>query len=203
MRKANFTHISFGIECGNQSILKATKKGTTLEQARRAVRWAKELGFFVDASFIIGLPYETEKTIKDTIRFACELPLDNVSFSLLVPFPNTEVRRMAERGEGGLVLLDGDWTSYGKQFGGALALENLSQSDLKRLQFLAYIKFYSKPKRFLKAIGRLSFRTIARYLAHQFRNLLFSARIFRRTQPRTTKDDGQNGENPIRDKHAG
>ncbi len=83
--------IRVGVESGNQEVLDGIKKGITIEQVRRVCRWADELGFRIQAFFVIGHPGDTEATIRETIRFARSLPLDYPVFSLMTPFPGTEL----------------------------------------------------------------------------------------------------------------
>lgn len=143
--------ISFGVEAGNQDVLDGIKKKTVKEEAIQAVRWCREVGIFTQTNFIIGHPYETQDTIKDTIQLALDLQGDSAGFSILVPFPGTEVARMAERGEGGLRLLTRDWAQFGKQIGAALELENVRRPALERLRLAAYLRFYLRPRQFPNA----------------------------------------------------
>ncbi len=172
MRQANFTHITFGIESGNQEVLEKVHKGIRLEQSEQAVRWARELGMIIDGNFILGLPYDTKETIHETIRFACKLPLDYASFFLLVPYPGTEVMEMARQGKANLVLLSEDWDEYGKQVGGALAHKHLPRRELELLQTYGYWKFYGRPRQLWGLFKKVSFATGLRFLAHTLRNLL-------------------------------
>ena len=80
MRDAGVEIINFGIESGNQDVLDFYNKRITLSQIRKAVHLSKEMGFFVNASFILGAPIETKKHIKNTIKFAKSIPLDSVIF---------------------------------------------------------------------------------------------------------------------------
>ena len=80
-----------GLESGNQKVLDTLKKGITLEQSRRVCHWAREVGLKIQASFIIGNPLDTEETILETIDFAKSLPIHYPSFSLMTPFPGTEL----------------------------------------------------------------------------------------------------------------
>jgi len=80
MRDAGVEILSFGIESGNQDVLDFYNKRITLTQIRDAVNLGKEMGFFINASFILGAPIETKKHIKNTIKFAKSLPLDSVEF---------------------------------------------------------------------------------------------------------------------------
>lgn len=89
MGKAGCRLISWGIESGNEQILKHARKGAYPEKAERALRWAKNAGIMNWGYFIIGLPGETEATIRQTIDFAKRLPLDIALFHVAAPYPGT------------------------------------------------------------------------------------------------------------------
>jgi len=69
IRDTNCQRVFYGIESGSQTILNAMKKGTTVEQGERAIKWAKEVDLFVDTSGIFGYPSETPDMVKQTIDF--------------------------------------------------------------------------------------------------------------------------------------
>ncbi|MCC6300310.1 MAG: radical SAM protein [Anaerolineales bacterium] len=89
MGKAGCRLISWGIESGNEQILKHARKGAYPDKAERALRWAKKAGIMNWGYFIIGLPGETEATIRDTINFSKKLPLDIALFHVAAPYPGT------------------------------------------------------------------------------------------------------------------
>ena len=89
MGKAGCRLISWGIESGNEQILKHARKGAYPDKAERALRWAKKAGIMNWGYFIIGLPGETEATIRQTIDFAKKLPLDIALFHVAAPYPGT------------------------------------------------------------------------------------------------------------------
>jgi len=91
MYAAGCRRIHYGIESGNQEILRRISKGIKLEQVRSAVRWAKEAGIQVKGYFMLGLPGDTEETMQQTIDLAVELDLDESMFSLTTPFPGTRL----------------------------------------------------------------------------------------------------------------
>jgi radical SAM superfamily enzyme YgiQ (UPF0313 family) len=89
MGQAGCRLISWGIESGNEQILKHARKGAYPDKAERALRWAKQAGIMNWGYFIIGLPGETEETIRETIDFAKKLPLDIALFHVAAPYPGT------------------------------------------------------------------------------------------------------------------
>ena len=89
MAKAGCWFISWGIESANEQILKRARKGYKKEQAFRALKWSRQAGIKNWGYFIVGLPGETEETIRETIDYAKELPLDIALFHIAAPYPGT------------------------------------------------------------------------------------------------------------------
>ncbi len=166
MRRAGCRVIAYGIESGNPEIIKKIRKGITHEQAMEAVRWTRRAGILADTNFIIGHPGDTRETIRETVSFAMRLNADLASFSLLVPFPGTEVARMAERGEGGLRRISRDYSSFGKQVGGAMELESVPRTELERLQRNAYIRFFLRPSKIINLLRVVDLRMLFSMAMH-------------------------------------
>ena len=89
MGKAGNRLISWGIESGSEQILRHARKGAYPDKAARSLQWARDAGIMNWGYFIIGLPGETEKTIRETIEFAKGLPLDIALFHVAAPYPGT------------------------------------------------------------------------------------------------------------------
>jgi len=105
MRKAGCVRVFFGIESGNDTVLKLMNKQITVKQAGQAVKSCKKAGIQVGAFFILGYPGETEKTVLDTVDFASSLPLDYLSFTFPYPIPGTP---LYERVKNGMIMEE--WT---------------------------------------------------------------------------------------------
>lgn len=113
MADAGCQAICFGVESGDQEVLDLIKKNSSLAKVKDAMRMAQDAGICALASFIVGLPGETEETLRKTVAFAEELKQEFGSlcgFHILSPFPGTEVREKAA--EYGLEILNSDWTRY-------------------------------------------------------------------------------------------
>ena len=89
MKRAGCIRMFFGIESGNDFVLRLMQKEITVKQAADAVRTTKNAGIQVGAFFILGYPGENQNTILDTVKFASSLPLDYLSFTLPYPIPGT------------------------------------------------------------------------------------------------------------------
>lgn len=89
MGKAGCHMISWGIESGSEEILKRARKGASPDKAEQALRWSRKAGIKNFGYFIIGLPGETEETIKQTIAFSKTLPLNVAIFHIAAPYPGT------------------------------------------------------------------------------------------------------------------
>ena len=89
MKGAGCWQVLYGLESGDDEMLKRLKKGNTVEDNRRAVRWAQEAGLSVRADFIVGTPGETIDSLRRTLAFALAMGLDYAHFNKFVPFPGT------------------------------------------------------------------------------------------------------------------
>lgn len=90
LKKAGCWMIGFGIESGEQDILNKMKKGTTLTQAIEAVRLCRKFDIRTYLFWVIGLPWENENSLKNTMRFAKKIKGDFAEFHIAYPFPGTE-----------------------------------------------------------------------------------------------------------------
>ena len=91
MKDAGCQYICYGIESGNDDVLRNIKKGITREKASEVVRMTRDVGIDCTATFIIGSPTETFSRVQETIEFAASLPLDSLNFYNLIPYPGTEL----------------------------------------------------------------------------------------------------------------
>lgn len=95
MKAAGCWVVAFGIETGDDEMLKHMKKGATTAQARDAVACVKRNGLRVHTFFVIGLPWETKETLDRTYAFIQELDPDFFDFNVATPLPGTELHEIA------------------------------------------------------------------------------------------------------------
>ncbi|MFA5070487.1 MAG: radical SAM protein [Patescibacteria group bacterium] len=154
MKRAGCWQISFGIESGDDEVLKKIKKGQTKEMVRKAFKICQRQKMGTRGFFIIGLPGDTEETMQATIDFAKELPLDVAGFYVTIPFPGTELTDTAKK-TGELLMSEHDQCMY-DQFLVNLpdklfyVPNGLSETVIRKYQKRAYHEFYMRPRYILK-----------------------------------------------------
>jgi len=151
MKRAGCWQISFGIESGSQEILTTIHKNVTLEQIARAVSLCREAGILSKGFFIVGHPGETRHTLQQTLDFALQLPLDDISATMLTPFPGTEIyERAAEFGE-----FDSDWSRM-NLLNTVFIPHGLTREALEQSQREMLRRFYLRPRIILGYLRRLA-----------------------------------------------
>ncbi|MBD3277850.1 MAG: radical SAM protein [Candidatus Aegiribacteria sp.] len=139
-RESGCYQISFGIESGVRRILKGVNKDQSAEIIRNAVEMAHEAGLETVGFFMMGLPGDTEATMKENIRFARSLPLTYAKASMTLPFPSSALYRQIDR-DGR--ILSKDWKMY--NFHSTAEVwehENLDWDTIRRYYSMFHRKFY-------------------------------------------------------------
>ncbi|MBU0638680.1 MAG: B12-binding domain-containing radical SAM protein [Planctomycetes bacterium] len=155
MKDAGLNDIFYGIESGNDEILKNSCKFITTQQTRRAVEVTAKLGIRSYGAFILGLPGDTRETIEQTIAFACSLPLTMAGFSVLIPYPGTKVYE-ANYATNGCDSID--YSKFIASTGmhyvkGYTGLNGMDVSELPSLVAKAQRRFYMRPRQALRLLG--------------------------------------------------
>lgn len=92
MREVGLRHVNFGVESGDDAILKIIKKGIKTDHVVRALEWAKAEGLSTACNFMLGFPEDTPSTLERTLAFMKRIAPLTDTFSTLgvaVPFPGT------------------------------------------------------------------------------------------------------------------
>lgn len=108
-KKAGFWLIFYGVESGNQEMLDRMHKGLKVDEIARAFSLTHAAGVKTEASFIIGLPWETEETIEDSWRFYQRLKPFWAGFSIATPFPGTQFYLEAQRND---LIIEKDFDNF-------------------------------------------------------------------------------------------
>jgi len=180
MASAGCRRIRYGVESGNDEILKVLRKDITKNEARAAIKDTKSAGIEVLAYFMIGSPNENEETMQETIDFAIELDTDYALFNRtsLLP-PGSDLFRWAvNKG----YIAKNYWERYvlGEDIPShpPLKTEHLSKATVDGYLQKAYRRFYLRPKYLARRIINIRSWPDLRVQAQVFLNL-----ILKRTSP--------------------
>ena len=99
----------FGMESGNDEILKTINKHITFQQVYNAVKIASKYHINTNVSIMLGHHKDTCDTIEETLKKA-KLLQDkfgsNILFAINTPYPGTELRKNLEEYEAELIVPD-------------------------------------------------------------------------------------------------
>jgi len=137
MKKANCDQINVGCESGDQKILNDMKKGVTTSKIRKVFKWGKELGINMRAFFILGMPNESESSLKKTEELIKDINPDVFGITLLAPYPGSNFYS-TDRHK--LV----NWAEVDEYSNNIWYTKNFSNQDLRNIQKNIALRFRDK-----------------------------------------------------------
>ncbi len=155
MRAAGCHTVILGVESADDELLSLYRKGYAASVVGSGFQRAKRHGLRTVGTFIIGLPEETEESLRKTLELAIALEMDFMSLNMAVPRFGTPFRaRALELGlanEDELVMDQGGATAF-------LPTSTLDRSAMLAMKKRMVRRFYLRPSylwRRLRGAGSL------------------------------------------------
>lgn len=139
MKSAGWWMISYGCESGDDRVLALNKKEATVEQARKAVRWAKEAGLKVWFYAMLGMYGDSAESMQRTIDLACDTEPDIANFSVSAPYVGTEWHSIANEKRW---IKDSNWSSFDQNYSAQVDQPGCSRDLVRQFQRKAYFQWY-------------------------------------------------------------
>ncbi|MBI1825377.1 MAG: cobalamin B12-binding domain-containing protein [Planctomycetes bacterium] len=156
MKQAGCDRIHYGVECGNDRMLKVIKKNATIAKVREVVAATKAVNMEVLTYFIIGQQSETASDIADSVRLARELDPNYVHFTIFCPYPGTEIYFKGL--ESGVIKQD-VWREFASNPHDGFELpvweENFTRQELREMLVKCYKSFYLRPRYVARSLLRI------------------------------------------------
>jgi radical SAM superfamily enzyme YgiQ (UPF0313 family) len=145
MAKNGCIRINFGIESGDEEVLKAINRNMSLATIRQSVKLSKEAGIMTFGFFMIGLPQDTKESIEKTLKLMLELDLDFMQLNKFTMLPHSEIYEDYKRETG-----RDFWREYtlGKVSLDDFRRDYIKMTDKELDEYLerGYRNFYYRPK---------------------------------------------------------
>ncbi|MDH3229233.1 MAG: B12-binding domain-containing radical SAM protein [Alphaproteobacteria bacterium] len=156
MAAAGCDRIHYGVESGNDRMLRTIRKNTDVARIKAAVKLTKEAGMEVLTYFIIGQQTETASDIQDSMALARELKPNYAHFTVFCPYPGTEI--YAKGLESGIIKED-VWAKFAQDPSAGFELpvweEIFTRQELREMLVKCYKSFYLRPKYVLGNLVRV------------------------------------------------
>ncbi len=181
LKNAGCLMVSLGIESADQAMLERHKSGVTLEEVEDTVKRIQAAGVRAKGLFMMGLPGETEESIKETSDFIVSLGLDDMNMSKFTPFPGAPLwSTIKEEG-----IFDNDWRQMNCLNFVFVPKGIRSREELDQFYNLHVKRFYTDPE------WRRKFKTRLwqhrRSLWHMLKNLPAMISAKRSFEPETSE----------------
>jgi radical SAM superfamily enzyme YgiQ (UPF0313 family) len=147
--------VSIGVESGSQYVLDKIGKKLTVNDIRDTVKIFKNAKIKIYNYFVIGLPWDDENTIEQSIQFAIELDSDFISFYTATPLPGTRFDKYIKEHH----LFDKETSWQNAYFYPVVNTHFLSKERVLELHKSAVKRFYLRPRFILRSI--MNIRSLA------------------------------------------
>ena len=96
MAESGCVRLLFGTESGSDYILNKINKGTTVRKMEQGLKNVKDVGIMRHNCYMIGWPWETNKTAKQTLLWSYKVNSEFAQFTKPIPLPGTPFSQMKE-----------------------------------------------------------------------------------------------------------
>src|SRR3989344_5757877 len=153
MARAGCKSIVYGVEVGYEDGFKKIQKPITLEIVEKAVRMTQKHKIMVKATFIMGFPWESEKELRQTIKFAKRLDADLTFFNTLTPYAGADIYN--EMKMNNLIISEDDFEHQGTHASTLIKTKYLSPKEIEYWVGRAYLSMYLRPKYLLRKLSQM------------------------------------------------
>lgn len=155
MAECGLIRLSLGLEAVDPEIRRTMNKKVPLKYYTESNRLMNKYGVEVLNSVMIGLPGETEETVRSLLTFLGKSrDIMQANLAIAVPYPGTEFHEMAINGQNGIKLHSDDFSEYRRYGTAVTSIGDLSPEDLVELQNEGFVKIYAAPWRWKPMYGK-------------------------------------------------
>jgi anaerobic magnesium-protoporphyrin IX monomethyl ester cyclase len=168
MKDAGCIAVWFGVESGSQRVIDSMSKGISIEQTRKTIKMAREVGLMTVTSAILGFPGETKESALETTKMVESMSPDDVGYYIATPYPGTPLYDYVKE-KGYLKIFDFDKYDTATP---TFETPTLTMKELRQIREEAFHRFYLRPMHILRIFskgGLYGFSLTKTALAHFLR----------------------------------
>lgn len=145
MKKSGFRLAHIGIESSSQEVLNSINKGMDINKETQYLHDCKKLGVLNHCCIIVGLPQDTEETIKNTLQYVKSVPIDSLQVFPPIPTPGLPFYEICKQ-KGYLLTEDySQWLKADGSYAVVVNYPHLSNMAIEKWVERFYTEFYSRP----------------------------------------------------------
>ena len=150
MKAAGCWMVSLGIETGDEELLAQHRQNANLDMLADKIRQIKKAGIRTKGLLMMGLPGESETSIRRSMEYVFSLPIDDFNLAKFTPFPGSPIyETIHELGE-----FDEDWEKMD-----CMSFQFIPEGMTKERMEELFIEFYKthfqRPKVLLGYVAML------------------------------------------------
>ncbi|MBW2606230.1 MAG: radical SAM protein [Deltaproteobacteria bacterium] len=176
MKKSGCKMIRLGVESGSQEVLDRIRKGLTLAQIEKGVKRVKKSGIQALGGFMFGFPYDSRKSVEQTIAFAKKLSPDQVQFSINMCYPGTSLYEYARDND---LLLANSFQEFDMTQGPVVKTLDMEREELEHILARAYREFYFRPRFALQTLKHIKDKDEILRVFRSLKSLVKTIRLHR------------------------
>jgi anaerobic magnesium-protoporphyrin IX monomethyl ester cyclase len=139
MSEAGCQNIGIGFESINNNTLQKFHKFQTVDDIKRSIKVLHDNSIKVWGMFILGSDEDTKKSFKKTAEFCQSMEIDYAQFSILTPFPGTQLYNDMEEQKR---IIHKNWRYY-DALHTVFVPKNMTPEELQNGLFETFKRFYS------------------------------------------------------------
>jgi len=143
LRRAGVRWLAYGFESASAAVRDGVEKGVDAQAVENAIRWTKEAGIYIIANYIVGLPDDDERTMRETLDEAKRHNFEYLNIYCAMAYPGSKLYGQA-LAEGW--LLPDTWRGYSQLGADTLPLptRHLTSAQVLRFRDDAFREYHSR-----------------------------------------------------------
>ncbi|NQV33603.1 MAG: cobalamin B12-binding domain-containing protein [Phycisphaeraceae bacterium] len=145
MKQAGINWLAYGFESGSKRVIESVTKGYDVSSVERIVKLSYDLGFYICANYIFGLPEDDYDSMNETLELMFRINAEWANIYSAMAYPGSHLYRDALAQE---LPLPEQWHGFSQYSYEALPLPSkyLTGGQILAFRDYAFDAYYSNPR---------------------------------------------------------